>query len=263
MFKRLKELWDELEKPIFAGSRLENNLRVLTYVSVTTAVLGLLLIILDIVRGEEPILLAAACATFLGGASCAYFAHVRKNRKVAVMIPTVFCIVAFTLYAFTGMGQGTAIYWVLLMPIGISYFVGVRMDLLLSAYYSVLFCVLFYTPLRRLVAGYYPEEIMARFPILFISLAVFTLIAMVQYHRMALRDIEYTKRLNAEVEKQTAVARERADKMALMSEEMVKMLAVSIDAKDRYTNGHSVRVAAYAAVLAEALRWPAQECYTL
>lgn len=264
MIRYFKNLWNELGKSIFEGSRLQSNLRVLTCVSVVTAVLGLVLIVMDIVRGEDLVLLLAACATFLGGAGCAYFAHFRKNRRAAVAIPTAFCIVAFTLYAFTGMGQGTAIYWSLLMPIGISYFVGVRMDIVLSAYYSVLFCVLFYTPgIQARLAQYYPEPFMTRFPILFISLAIFTLIAMVQYHRMARRDIEYTDRLNAEVEKQTAVARERADKLAQMSEEAVRMLAVSIDAKDRYTNGHSNRVAAYSAALAEALGWPKEECYVL
>ena len=128
MIRYFKNLWNELGKSIFEGSRLQSNLRVLTCVSVVTAVLGLVLIVMDIVRGEDLVLLLAACATFLGGAGCAYFAHFRKNRRAAVAIPTAFCIVAFTLYAFTGMGQGTAIYWSLLMPIGISYFVGVRAD---------------------------------------------------------------------------------------------------------------------------------------
>jgi len=254
----------QLGKSIFVGDRLQNNLRVLTHVSIVTAALGMVLVIMDILRGEELVLLIAACATFLGGVFCAYFAHVRRNRRIAAMIPTAFCIIAFTIYAVTGMGQGTAIYWTLMMPIGISYFVGVRADILLSAYYSVLFCIIFYVPsIRAHMAQYYSEAFMTRFPLLFIALAIFTLIAMVQYHRMARRDIEYADRLNAEVEKQTAVARERADKLALMSEEMVRMMAVSIDAKDRYTNGHSNRVAAYSAALADALGWTKEECYTL
>ena len=42
---------------------------------------------------------------------------------------------------------------------------------------------------------------------------------MMQYHRSILLENEYTERLNAEVEKQTRVARERADRLELMSEE--------------------------------------------
>ena len=170
-----------------------------------TALLGLMLIVVDLIAGDA-LLLAASIATFLGGVSCAYFAGVRKDRRAAGIIPTVFCSVAFTIYAVTGLGNGTAIFWLLLMPIGISYFVGVKHDVVLSAYFAVLLCLLFYSPLRVQMEKHYSAAFMSRFPILFISLAVFTLVAMVQYHRMALGEIQYTERLNAEVHRQTAVA---------------------------------------------------------
>ena len=259
---RIKIMWKELNQPIFVGERLEKNLRILTVISIVTAMLGLFLILIDIISGDTPMLIAAI-ATFLGGAACAYFAGVKKNRETAAVIPPVFCMVAFTIYALTGLGNGTAIFWTLLMPIGISYFVGVKYDVVLSAYYAVLFCALFYTPLRVHMAKYYSEAFMSRFPLLFISLAVFTLVAMVQYHRMALGEIRYAERLNDEVEQATAVARYRAERLGRMSEEMVRMLAVSIDAKDRYTNGHSFRVAGYAAALARALGWTEEEVETL
>ena len=262
MLKRLKTLWKELNQPIFVGERLEKNLRILTVISIVTAMLGLFLILVDIVSGDRPMLIAAT-ATFLGGVACAYLAGVKKNREVAALIPTMFCMIAFTVYTLTGLGNGTAIFWTLLMPIGISYFVGVKYDVVLSVYYALLFCVLFYTPLRVHMARYYSEAFMSRFPLLFMSLAVFNLVAMVQYHRMALGEIQYTDRLNAEVERQTAMARERAARLEVMSEEMVRMLAVSIDAKDRYTNGHSFRVAAYSATLARAMGWTEEEVGTL
>ena len=258
MKKYIKEVWNELGQPIFVGERLKHNLKVLTGVSIVTLVLGIVLIILDIITKEWAMLIPAI-ATFLGGASCAYFAGIRKNRRVAAAIPTIFCIVAFTIYAINGMGNGTAIFWTLLMPIGISYFVGVKNDLILSIYYNILFVVLFYTPIRHHLSDSYSQDFMIRFPLLFLSLTVFTLIAMIQYHRMALRDIAYTERLNEEVRKQTAVANERAEKLELMSEETVKMMAVSIDAKDRYTNGHSFRVAEYSVALAKKLGWSKDE----
>lgn len=262
MIRHLKTVWRELNQPIFVGVRLEKNLRILTVISIVTAVLGLVLIVIDSISGDMPMLIAAI-ATFLGGVSCAYFAGVKKNRDAAAVIPSVFCMVAFTVYTFTGLGNGTAIFWTLLMPIGISYFVGVKYDVILSAYYAVLFFVLFYTPLRALVAKHYSEAFMSRFPLLFLSLAVFTLVAMVQYHRMALGEIRYAERLNDEVEQATAVARYRAERLGRMSEEMVRMLAVAIDAKDRYTNGHSFRVAGYSAALARALGWAEEDVVTL
>ena len=151
-----------------------------------------------------------------------------------------------------------------MLPIGISYFVSVRYGLILSLYYTVLYCVLFYTPLRNVkMSEFYTEKFMQRFPLAFAFLSIFTLIAMAQYHRTVRRDIEYTERLNREVEKQTAVARERADKLEALNDEMVESLAYTIDAKDKYTNGHSFRVSSYATALAKKLGWSDDEIHEL
>lgn len=82
---------------------------------------------------------------------------------------------------------------------------------------------------------------------------------MVQYHRMARAEIRYADRLNEEVDRKTRAVREQAKRLAVLNEEMVETLAVTIDAKDRYTNGHSFRVSWYAVALAEKLGWPEQE----
>ena len=254
MFKRTKTLWEDLSRPIYVGKRLESNLKVLTYVSFVTALLGLILTIMDIVKGEV-IMTVAAIVTFLAGVSCAYFAGVRKNRKVAAAIPTVFCFLAFTFYAITGVGAGLTLCWSLLLPLGISYFVGIRQGIFLSVYYSLLYFILFYTPIRDHLPGHYIVQFSTRFPLLFIMQVIFSLIAMVEYHRMTVRDTEYSDRLNTEVERQTAVARERAERLEAISDEMVETLALTIDAKDRYTNGHSFRVSWYATALARQLGW--------
>ena len=261
--KRLRTVWAELNRSIFVGDRLWHNLRVLTTVAVFTAVLGLVILIIDFCIGAKGAALLPAFVTLLGGAGCAYFAAIRKNRAAACAFPVVFCLVMFTIYALTGFMEGTAIFWSLLMPIGISYFVGVKYGIYFSVYYSLLYIVMFYTPLRERFAAYYPEAIMLRFPILFISVSAFSFISLVQYHRMALRDIDYTERLNAEVRRQTAVATERAARLERMSDEVVNMLAVAIDAKDRYTNGHSFRVSEYSAALARQLGWPEEEIAAL
>lgn len=64
------------------------------------------------------------------------------------------------------------------------------------------------------------------------------------------------KNLSAEVEKQTAVAEERRQKVENMSIRMIHALAVTLDAKDAYTNGHSSRVADYSVMLAKEIGWP-------
>lgn len=252
--KKIIDIWKMLSKDIYVGNRLKHNLLALTLVSIFTAILGAALIILDVVINDYSMIIPATL-TFVGGASCAIVSGVFKKRNIAIWIPTLFCAVMFIFYAITGGAGGTAIYWSFLMPIGICYFVSVKVGFIMSLLYSIFYSVLFYSPLNQFVAEYYSEEIMTRFPLLFMAMSGFTIIAMIQYHRVALVEIEYSNKLKEEVAIQTKYAVDRAKKLEHVTEEIVKTLATVIDAKDEYTNGHSFRVALYACALAKKLNW--------
>ena len=258
MWNQLRETWHILGEPIYVGNRLKANLRALTLASIVTALLGLVLTVMDL-RSHDTIMLSAALATFVFASACCFCAGVLKNRELAGVFPTLFCAVVFTIYSVTGVGEGSAMLWTLLMPIGISYFVSVRNGILLSAYYAVLFGVLFHSPLKAQMSDYYNPSFMQRLPLLFDCQALLTGISMVQYHRMARSEIKYAVRLTEEVDRKTRAVREQAKRLAVLNEEMVETLAVTIDAKDRYTNGHSFRVSWYSVALAEKLGWPEQE----
>lgn len=59
------------------------------------------------------------------------------------------------------------------------------------------------------------------------------------------------KNLQKEVERQTKQAEERRMQVERLSNQIIKALAETIDAKDSYTNGHSLRVAQYALKIAK------------
>lgn len=75
-----------------------------------------------------------------------------------------------------------------------------------------------------------------------------------QYEYKALQD-GYREELEAEVDKQTRYAEQRHKRVEQMSVQLVQTLANAIDAKDKYTNGHSSRVAEYSVRVASALGW--------
>ena len=56
--------------------------------------------------------------------------------------------------------------------------------------------------------------------------------------------------LQKEVEKQTRRAEERRMQVERLLEQLINALAETIDAKDKYTNGHSIRVAQYSKEIA-------------
>ena len=256
----IKTIWRDLSQSIYVGDRLKENLAAMTFVSIFTALLGVVLIVANLIVRKRPlsdVRVIMSLVTFAAGAGCAFCCRVLKRRDIAILIPTLFCIVVFTVYAVTGYLEGTGILWSLMLPIGMCYFISVKVGILLSVYYSVLYFVLFYTPLGSSTAQYYTPAFMFRFPLAYFSLSVFTIIAMVQYHRYVLLEIEYTNRLNAEVARQTAVAEERAKKIEEMSLQTIQTLANAIDAKDPYTRGHSTRVSQYAVLIAETLGWDA------
>ena len=252
--RSLRSIWNNLDRSIYVGDRLKSHKRALTLVSIVTTVLGLVLIIIDVTTGKYSMMVAASI-TSMAGAACALCASVLNRYKVAEIIPTVFCAIAFSVYAFTGAAEGTAVLWSLLLPIGVCYFVNVKYGIILSVYYDILFAIVFYSPFKELIADKYPSAFMERFPIVFCALSIFTCMAMLQYHRTALFEIEHMDMLTEEVAKQTAVAEERSRRIEQMSFQTIQTLANAIDAKDPYTKGHSSRVSQYSVMIAEALGW--------
>ena len=250
----IREIWRLLNRSIYVGERLESHMKALFFVSVFTTVLCAVLVVVNAITHQYVMLIASAVGV-LAAVMCVVSVKVLKNSTIASLIPSVFCGVMFTIYILTGAGNGSAMLFSLLVPIGLCYFVNVKFGIILSAYYSLLYSILFLTPLKANFTMYYTEEFMGRFPIVYISLSVFTGLAMVQYHRNALIEIDYTKRLNEEVARQTAMAEERSHRIEQMSFQTIQTLAYAIDAKDPYTRGHSTRVSQHSVMLAQALGW--------
>ena len=258
----LREMLAELDRTIFVGDRLRANLKALTLVSGVTAVLSVVLLFIDIPQGDVAGTLCATL-TLIASIGCGYSAGVLKRRRPAAIIPTVFCGIMFTIYAVTGLGNGQYVLWSLLMPIGVGYFVGVKYSIILCLYFTVLFSSLYLGPVREQFFGDFTQEFFVRFLLLFVSVSCFSEIALVQYHRSVLFEIDHTGRLNEEVDRQTRFARERAQRLEEMTDETVQMLAMAIDAKDRYTNGHSFRVSWYSSALARRIGLPEEELRVL
>ncbi len=115
----IRDTWRILGESIYTGKRLEANLNALTLASVLSMLLGIVMILVDLKSGD-PWMLTAAVATLVAGAGCGFHAGIRRDRERAILIPTLFCIVAFTIYTIQGTAEGSGMLWSLLLPNGIS-----------------------------------------------------------------------------------------------------------------------------------------------
>lgn len=76
-----------------------------------------------------------------------------------------------------------------------------------------------------------------------------------------INELEVLQRaLKISIEKKTVEARERRERLERLSMQMMYTLAETIDAKDRYTSGHSARVARYSKMLAQKKGLSPEKC---
>ena len=269
LFSFFKKHFKLLNQSIYDGAKYEKNLNAISWFGLIGTAFGLVMTAMNVLQHKGFVTYTTVGVAVIG-MMIFLFAKVFKKRAAAVICALLLSIIVFTYYAVSGANEGFAILWTLLVPMAISYFMGVREGILLSVYFELLLVALFYTPLRANFASFYTDTFMNRFPIIYLCILMLTTVSMTQYHESTLVEIEYTKRLNAEVEKQTKVAveqsrvaTERADQLLKLTEEMVQTLAKTIDAKDKYTNGHSFRVSEYAVKLAGRLGLSDEELHAL
>ena len=253
MKAKIQEIWRTLDRDIFVGERYDRNLRNIAATSSIVMALGFVMGLINTLQGQS--MMAVTCSMIMVcGAVCHVFASRFRKRRGAVVTAAVFVVSVLT-YDVLFAKNGFAYIWTLLVPLSVCYVFSVKVGVLVTAYFQLLFIVLFYTPIRRFVADQYAPIVMNRFPILYFFHGLLVLLVMYRYHRSVLFEIEHADKLNEEVARQTAVAEERSRRIEQMSYQTIQTLAHAIDAKDPYTKGHSTRVSQYAVALARALGW--------
>ena len=173
-----------LGRSIFVGERYEKSMKSIAVMSLIVALAGFVMFVMNITAGQYLVSLTSI-AFLLTGVTDFFLTSVTEKRKAA-MIVTIIAVLTVMTYNVLFVSNGFAFLWTILVPLAVSYLFGVRAGILVSFYFSLLFTVAFYSPLRSLVEGNYPEIVLNRFPILYFFLFITTSFVMIQYHRSVL-----------------------------------------------------------------------------
>lgn len=249
---------NKLKQPIYTGKRLEENIKSLSRGCFVISGIPILITVMNFVQGRNLMgIMTLICSFAL--ILCGVVSSICKKRMLAVYSVTIIVTALFFFFTISGENEGFAILWTILAPVTIMYFGSVRLGICVGFGYEVLFLIIFFTPLRQKMGAYYSDIFMTRYPILYFCNLLICCAIMIQYHIRTLDNLHYNERLEKEVKEKTLEIEEDKEKVELMSHQMIEALAEAIDAKDKYTKGHSFRVSRYAIILAKKIGLPQKE----
>lgn len=222
----------------------------ITYIAVFS-VLGTVSFILTIMNFIHSYTLMGYSTAILAlGFSLAAFLTIINKTDAATKLVALLLAFIFTIYALTGGNYGFAITWIILIPLLTMGIFGIKIGFFTSLYFQILLFSLFYTPLKNFVENYYSAIFMERFPFVYLAGFGSSFVLMYQLHTSKLR------LLNHEKELQIAIEAERK-RVSDISIQTILSISNAVDAKDKYTQQHSLRVSEYSATLAKELGWDA------
>ena len=261
MKKTIKTIINTIKQNIFIGERYDRNLQLIGIEAIIVFVIGVIMSIVNIYYGDYLGLISPLTFAVVSPI-CYFLVKVKKMRVLTIIITMMTILVVFT-YAVFFVPNGFTYLWIMLVPLSVAYLFGIKEGILSTIYFEIVFIVAFYTPVKEWLGDNYQSIITNRFPILYFFHGLITVFVIYQYHKSVLFEIESENKLQEEVIRQTKVAVDKATSLERLSNDVVIALARTIDAKDKYTNGHSSRVSEYAVKLAEKLGFSESELKNL
>lgn len=184
---------------------------------------------------------------------------IRKNLNLFYLVSIALIFLLEFSYLKTGGTEGFGIIWLVLMPFLSLYLLSFIPYAIVNIILFSILALAFWTPLRHYCYEFKPS-FETRFPIVIFLETLFGLflknwIQRTENSKAKLFDnlTSLQKNLHMQViERTRELEEERNNKEKLMLE-LTKALAATIDAKDKYTSGHSLRVAQYSREIAKRL----------
>lgn len=255
MKKFIKKYWDIFRANVNDGKRSRENLSGIRITLFLLSIFAFIMSLRYVVIRDFPMLLSAIvlCVLFL---ATFFVLQKSQNRSFPLLICILGITTVFTYYILSGGNSSFSILWTLLAPMFIMAAIGVKSGTIVGLYFQILLTIFFWTPLKSTVSAHYSETFLSQFPILYLCTLIITLAIMLSHKRQQLILDRYQEDL------ENAVREERA-KVSQITFQTIASITSIVDAKDTYTDDHSIRVANYSCLIADELGWAQSKIDTL
>lgn len=247
MKARLKEYFEVFCANVYDGKRMDENLN---GIQITLALLSLFAFIMSVsywsIRDYKMMFSAVALCFLFSGT---YLTMKRSGKRALPLIILMLGVmIVFTYYIFSGGNNSFSILWTLLAPMFIMSTVGIKAGTIVGAYFQMIFFVVFWTPLRSIVEEHYTDTFLNHFPILYLCVLIICLSVILTQKKQQMELDRYQEKLEKAVQ-------DEHDKVTQITFQTIATISSLVDAKDPYTDDHSIRVAHYACMIATELGW--------
>ncbi|MCR5081819.1 MAG: HD-GYP domain-containing protein [Treponema sp.] len=234
----------------------EHTLFITRIISAGLMSLGIVMTVLCFL--EHNIVFTVISSTYGLMSFISYLAIKNFHNLTVFLISGVILIYGLLIsFILTGGTEGFGILWVVLYPLLFLYLLAFIPYTFICLSCTFIIMITMWTPLRNHIYNFKPS-FMTRFPLLILcevifAIAIKNIIAKTERKRKeAIKELINLKEgLEKTVRQRTAEVQEEQKKSSNLMIELATSLAATIDAKDKYTSGHSKRVAEYSKMIAE------------
>ncbi len=247
---------EELRKKFFSDDKM--TLLLAKVVSFTMFVLGMIMAVTTYLEGNQAMVIVSLTYGPLFLISF-IVTLITKKPHFFLILGYIMSFIMELVFLITGGQEGFGIFWMCIITLFTFFSNQKRVFFIVNSVYILLVILGFWTPLSHFCYQF-SETMRVRFPLLYMIEFIFAIIikvrlSKVEHNRNVLFDnlIELQNSLQQQVEERTKELKEEKNNSEKLLLELTQALATTIDAKDKYTSGHSRRVAEYSKMIAQAL----------